>query len=181
MIIGKQKETPTNQIRYLEISGPLLLGDDEKTEWTMFLNTVLKTLFENKKAIKRAIISSFKRRDNSFSGITLDINKLSREELKKYHLDEIISGKIHPKKCVFCGCHYITLFPYTYRGTDGCVGRSYKCSNCRSFSDKIAYKFYERYKKSGTEKVRRIQEMLFIWDGIYHHIKCFFKAKELAG
>lgn len=125
-----------NDIKILEISAFLDLEQANKDKRDQLLYNILFPVFKHKTALKKAVIDLFEDKKDNFVSVTLDISKISKRLLKKCKLDSLLSGKVYISKCCYCGCHYITYFPYTYRDNCGCIGRSYECLSCRSLSNK---------------------------------------------
>ena len=75
-------------------------------------------------------------------------------ELFPEKCNEITSRIVEDKcfRCSGCGCNYLMYMPYTYRHTDGCVGRSNECSLCRDLSTPYRNEIREYSEKHGSLK-----------------------------
>ena len=141
--------------KIIEIAA-FLETDEEVNENSLLLQNIVKTVYENRNALKRSIMQCSVNAHN-FAVITLNISKISKKKQKRYGLDCLFNGAFRLYHCTYCGCLYLTYFPYTYRGSGGCVGRSYECVSCRNIKDKYVHQISDVRRKSGANAAKQYQ------------------------
>ncbi len=141
--------------RIIEISASLKT-DKQSCEITRLFESIVKAVYENREALKRGIVDCDVN-SKKFAIITLDMKEISRRRQKQYNLHRLFDGTFKLQRCSFCGCRFLTYFPYTYRNYAGCIGRSYECITCRSFDNKEAHEIINVRKKKGVKAAKRFQ------------------------
>ena len=141
--------------KIIEISASLE-SDRKSDETTRLFESIVKTVYENRNALKKGIVDCDVN-TNNFAIITLNMRKISKRKQKRYNLHRLFDGTFLLQRCSFCGCNYLTYFSYTYREYSGCVGRSYECVTCRSFENKEAHDILDVRKKKGVKAAKRFQ------------------------
>lgn len=141
--------------KIIEISASLD-SSNKSSETTRLFESIVKTAYENRKALKRGVIDCDVNSKN-FAIITLNLNKISKRKQRRYNLHRLFDGTFQLQRCSFCGCLYLTYFSYTYREYSGCVGRSYECITCRSLRNKEAHEVLEIRKKKGVKAAKKFQ------------------------
>lgn len=141
--------------KIIEISASLE-SNRKSDEITRLFESIVKTVYVNRKALKKGIIDCDVN-SNNFAIITLNMSKISRRKQKRYNLHRLFDGTFQLQRCSFCGCNYLSYFSYTYREYSGCVGRLYECVTCRSFDNKEAHEVLEVRKKKGVKAAKKFQ------------------------
>lgn len=78
------------------------------------------------------------------------ISRLFEDDKEIYKLYvKAVNGIMHT--CNVCGCGILGPFPYTYRDSCGCVGKSYECYVCRQYTTKGTENIYNYCKEHGSE------------------------------
>lgn len=99
--------------KIIEISASLE-SDRKSDEITRLFESIVKTVYENRNALKKGIVDCDVN-TNNFAIITLNMSKISKRKQKRYNLHRLFDGTFQLQRCSFCGCNYLTYFSYTYR------------------------------------------------------------------
>ena len=156
---GILRQIAIGKDKIIEISASL--EPEKKTcNITELFESIVKKVYENRESLKRCIVDCDVNSKN-FAIITLDMKKISKRKQRQYNLHRLFDGTFNIQRCSFCGCQFLTYFPYTYREYAGCVGRSYECITCRNFDNKSAHEIIVVRKKKGAKAAKKFQLKLF--------------------
>lgn len=155
----------------IEISASLVEKSEDKG--MRYLEKIVKTVFDNRKKLKRAIINC-EVNEYQFAVITLDLKKVSQKHIKKFGLNLLLDGTLPLKQCTSCGCYYSTFCFYTYRKNNDVIGRSYECVTCRGLSNQSIRKVQTVRQKTSARKAKNYS--LNLLNG-----KTLFKKRIVAG
>lgn len=127
---------------------------DDSSEITQIIQRLLKYQAE----LGPIILDHYSDPDSQFITVTVDMEQIEPFWLKFLDLDRFVNGDLPVFCCEECGCHYSScnrIYPFTYRGNNGVVGRSYECEVCRIFDRKTTQEIRDRNEKDGPHAAKR--------------------------
>lgn len=139
-----------DDIKVLELNS----FQDDPSEITQIIQRLLKYQTE----LGPIILDHYSDPDSQFITVTVDMEQLEPFWLKFLNLDRFVNGDLPVFCCEECGCHYSScnkIYPFTYRGNNGVVGRSYECEVCRIFDRETNQEIRDRNDKEGPLAAKR--------------------------
>ena len=97
--------------KIIEISASLE-SDRKSDETTRLFESIVKTVYENRNALKKGIVDCDVN-SNNFAIITLNISKISKRKQKRYNLHRLFDGTFQLQRCSFCGCNYLSYISFS--------------------------------------------------------------------